>query len=311
MREIGNKFYEVRIIPIEFHNMTKFFCVLGNEINVKDNDGKVENWELIGQAFASSKQHYQISVLNKIPGEFTPRVYRPVLHGIGVGMNVIRYSQNSQEIVNHRSRFDYYGNNESVINSSVQQLAILTRKLESIFNTVHPVENNLTAYGHEIRNLLILASTEVEAQFRGILMGNDIQPLSKKFNRIDFNRLFSVLRLQTYSVKLAYFPDLPVVSPFKNWTLEGSERVDSWYDDYNAVKHDRESNMSRATLLSALEATTALCVLLLAQYGWNIPYWNERVSSFFELTSSPAWEFDDCYLPPIQQMPWESKKLVL
>src|SRR6202000_970508 len=54
------------------------------------------------------------------------------------------------------------------------QLTVLVRRLDEVCQTVHPEEPNLRAYGHEIRNLLMLACTEVESQWRGVLLANGL-----------------------------------------------------------------------------------------------------------------------------------------
>jgi hypothetical protein len=43
------------------------------------------------------------------------------------------------------------------------QLTALTRQLDRICQTVHPTRDTFATYGHDIRNLLILACTEVES----------------------------------------------------------------------------------------------------------------------------------------------------
>ena len=50
---------------------------------------------------------------------------------------------------------------ENVIAVSIGQLLTLTSQLQGICQTVHPDIENFKAYGHNIRNLLILACTEV------------------------------------------------------------------------------------------------------------------------------------------------------
>ncbi len=45
------------------------------------------------------------------------------------------------------------------------QLAVFGRMLERIFQTVFPASENMAAFGHDIRNLLLLAAMEVEAQW--------------------------------------------------------------------------------------------------------------------------------------------------
>src|SRR5271166_5540495 len=61
------------------------------------------------------------------------------------------------------------------------QLTLLVRKLEVVCQTVQPSENTLKVYGNEIRNLLILAATEVEMHWRGILSANRLS--ASQFNR--------------------------------------------------------------------------------------------------------------------------------
>jgi hypothetical protein len=64
---------------------------------------------------------------------------------------------------------------KTYIASARGQLVSLKRKLETICQTVQPSEKTLDlVYGHEIRNLLILAATEVETHWRGILIANGV-----------------------------------------------------------------------------------------------------------------------------------------
>ena len=49
------------------------------------------------------------------------------------------------------------------------QLDALIEQFKLICQTVHPEGENLNAFGHDIRNLLILACTEVEAQWKNVL----------------------------------------------------------------------------------------------------------------------------------------------
>lgn len=52
------------------------------------------------------------------------------------------------------------------------QLVSLISRLQQICQTIHPTLATYQTYGHEIRNLLILACTEIEAQWKGILKAN-------------------------------------------------------------------------------------------------------------------------------------------
>jgi len=55
------------------------------------------------------------------------------------------------------------------------QLTVLTRQLDRICQTVHPTMQTFETFGHDIRNLLILACTEVEAHWRGVLAANGVR----------------------------------------------------------------------------------------------------------------------------------------
>lgn len=56
---------------------------------------------------------------------------------------------------------------------AVGQPVALTTRLERICEVVHPSNSTFDAFGHEIRNLLILACTEVESQWRDPLELNN------------------------------------------------------------------------------------------------------------------------------------------
>jgi hypothetical protein len=55
------------------------------------------------------------------------------------------------------------------VTESFVSLHILLKKLEELFETVEPTEANLTAYGHKIREILLLACMEVESSWSAVL----------------------------------------------------------------------------------------------------------------------------------------------
>jgi hypothetical protein len=73
------------------------------------------------------------------------------------------------------------------------QLASLTNKLIEICRTVHPAEATFHVYGHEICNLLILACTEVEVHWRGVLEANG---RSGRFNTNTYVALQKAMKLR-------------------------------------------------------------------------------------------------------------------
>lgn len=156
------------------------------------------------------------------------------------------------------------GQHRSSIQESNGQLVALKDQIERIFRVVQPDPFTMDVFGHDIRNLLILASTEVEAHWKAVLIANG----SSAKNTNDYVRLTVAMRLDEYSVSLPFYPWLKPVSPFANWNGSKSPTQDlQWYHAYNLVKHDREENFKRATMRSALHALCGCFVMMCAQFG--------------------------------------------
>lgn len=215
------------------------------------------------------------------PGEYFPRMARP------------------QSIVPERSPGRNPDRSPSAINArttSTGQLHTLIQQLQEICRVVHPIDQNLNAYGHEIRNLLIIACTEVEAQWKSVLVANGQQPK----NRLDYVKLSPAMKLDKYRVALPWYPWLDPIAPFDQWmpTRPGEKQHLPWYDAYNDAKHDREQNFAEATLGHAIKALTASFVMLCAQYGLDFVRTGEQAQDvFFRLISWPTWQPSEIYIP--------------
>ena len=220
------------------------------------------------------------------PGEFYPRIARPLEQhpnespGIYPGIELIR---------------------DKVVNAQ-GQLVALALNLENICQVVHPTGPNLEAFGHEIRNLLILACTEAEAHWRGVLEENSISPSNgRDFTTVDYVKLTDAMRLKDYGARFPYYPWLPVMRPFEIWGTTGSPTKElPWYASYNAIKHDREKEFARATLLHAFHAVTACAIMVYAQYGMTerVSFFVGRLNNFVEITEVPRWSPADVYIHP-------------
>ena len=175
------------------------------------------------------------------------------------------------------------------------QLDALIEQFKDICQTVHPEAGNLNAFGHDIRNLLILACTEVEAQWKNILTSNSYSRSERMNIRDDYAKLLAAMKLNEYQVELTWYPWIGTVSPFEAWATNGSL---PWYRDYNKVKHDRITNFGRATLSNAMDAVAGCFVMLCAQYGWDFARrGHEASSAFFRLIRGPAWRPEEVYVP--------------
>jgi hypothetical protein len=104
--------------------------------------------------------------------------------------------------------------NKVLIETGRGQLVALREQLERIFRTVHPTRKNFGAYGHEIRNLLLLAATEVEAHWRGILKANGVDGTTTN----DYVKLLPAMKLDEYAIGLPFYPWLPPIKPFSGWS---------------------------------------------------------------------------------------------
>jgi len=184
--------------------------------------------------------------------------------------------------------------------TSTGQLHALIGQLEQICRVVHPGKgDNDYVFGHEIRNILILASTEVELQWKTIMAANGVKK-RKLRNTHNYVQLARPLKLGEYSVEFPYYPWLKPVTPFEKWGRgQHPSKELGWYSAYNKVKHDREAYFAKATLEHAFEAITAFFVLLCAQYGWDFALKGDAASrAFLRLRDGPKWSHSEIYLPP-------------
>lgn len=210
------------------------------------------------------------------PAEYYPRIARPDALGDGqmpTAPNIdLSYAANSKA-----------------------QLLLLVRRLENICLAVQPSATTLEVYGHEIRNLLILAATEAEMHWRGVLKANraDVKP---RLTTSDYVKLLTPLKLGDYEIRFRGYPDLPPVLPFENWSPAEPTQSLPWYAAYHAVKHNREEEFERGTLAHAFSAVAACTAMFVAQFGWHHiggPVMNTVA------VQTPRWEVGEMYLPRV------------
>lgn len=218
--------------------------------------------------------------LRVAPGEHNPRIARPLYgaHGDWGDWSPSLHTE------------------PEVVAASRGQARTLLRLLERICQTVQPGPNTFAVFGHDIRNLLILASTEVEAHWRGILVANGAQ--RRRFSTNDYVLLAEVLGLRDFAVRFPAFPALEPIRPFEGWGLGDNPTNDlPWYAAYNAVKHNREEEFGQASLKNAFTALSACAVLLSAQYGRGGLGRQTDLSAFFHFVERPNWPICETYVP--------------
>jgi hypothetical protein len=139
-------------------------------------------------------------------------------------------------------------------------------RLRKIFSFVEPGKANLSSYGSEIRTLLILACTEVEAQLKHVLKANEYPGKDKGWRTKDYEKLRTVMLLDEYRVRLTRY-HIGELSPFSDWDEDEPTKSLPWYDAYNNVKHDRLNLRHKGTLAMAIDAVAALAIVAAAKYG--------------------------------------------
>lgn len=191
-------------------------------------------------------------------------------------------------------------------------------RLQDVFRYVEPTSSNFATYGHETRDLLILACNEVESGWRAVLRENGYERRDgrgavvdpKRWNaENDYLKCRDALRLDEWVVKVVGRSRIGLVQPFAGWAPSNPL---SWYQAYNHVKHDREQNFAEATLRTCIDACAAVAIMIWAQFGsWTInrafdplyilqyssPTESNVVDTFY-LQTEPTWAVRDYYAPP-------------
>jgi len=219
-----------------------------------------EQWMLVRAPFAAN-QYY-------------PRIHRPIYSG-----------PTDLHMRNNASHLKPPINLENA-SGAIFQLASLINSVRSIFQVVNPDSSNLETYGIEIRNLLIAASTEFEAQCKGVMKANGHQ--RKKWNTNEYVKLLGPMKLSDYTVKISPYAKIKNRRPFDGWNSDTPTESLKWYDAYNATKHDREVNFHLATLENAIDAVAACAIMLFAQYG-RFPVKDPIVDYMVSIVEKPNW----------------------
>lgn len=230
--------------------------------------------------FPDSKFHK----LKLAPGEYFPRMARP---------------RSTWFEASPGTNPDTSATARNVRTTSTGQLHALIQELQNLCRVVHPIESNFDTYGHAIRNIIIIACTEVEAYWKNILLANGVSAKKAK-NRDHYVKLSPAMKLDAYRVSLPWYPWLDPIAPFKKWTIpdKGQKQCLPWYDAYNAIKHDRERKFANAKLIHAISSVTACFVMLCAQYGNDFVKTGAAAESvFFRLVEAPKWAPSEIYVP--------------
>jgi hypothetical protein len=160
------------------------------------------------------------------------------------------------------------GQTDAELKDAEQALLLLVQRLDELLLYIEPSSTTLDTYGHKTRELLILACTEIEAQWKYFmrLAGSSEPP--RGFTTNDYVRLVEPLFLAELEVTLPRYKGVAPVRPFFGWDSNPSPtKTLPWYFSYNKTKHDRSAHFSEASLQRCIEAVAACFVLFSVRFG--------------------------------------------
>ncbi|PZD60705.1 hypothetical protein [Pantoea ananatis] len=184
--------------------------------------------------------------------------------------------------------------------------------LTEIFRTLEPEPGNFNAYGNSIRELLIIACTEVEYLLKSILRSNIPEINCRNLSTKDYVKISPILKLNHYRISLPFYPELGFFSPFENWNQDQPTASLSWYCAYNSVKHDRGNSKNKATLEMLINAIAAIHILLESQYGEELFEfrYQHTFRTIFHTEKRPEWYFNEINCPILDRegVIWNKQK---
>lgn len=145
----------------------------------------------------------------------------------------------------------------------IRSLALLQDDLFALFDYVEPADENRACYSFRIHSLLLRTCVELEANCKAILLANEYAAKGDWSMR-DYMKIEGSHRLSSYQVRIPQWSGAHKTrAPFQAWK-QGGEL--SWYQAYNATKHDRYKAFKQANLDHLVDAFCGLLVVLSAQF---------------------------------------------
>lgn len=235
--------------------------------------------------------------INLNPGESYTGIYRPVLTS-----KVVRHCD--EDLNNDKPAYKAYADlvitNVSEYFNVLNQLEILLDDLISLFKVVAPQKENIKTFGHEIRNIIMLSCSEVDAMMMNILRKNEVKSKGRHYNTNDYVQLIRPLRLKDYVLKIKKFDNLGCFQPFIKWSVRNPSTSLKWYYAYNLIKHDRSLNFHKANIYNALNSVMALAIVIISQYGYRNELWSEKIGKIIKVEKEPLWNIKEFYVPKFE-----------
>lgn len=210
------------------------------------------------------------------PGQYHPRIFRP------------RNQPGTGKMYSHPWT------------DSVKAVRNILSRLEQVFQVIEPRKKNDRVFGHELRQLLILACTEVESSCKAIMKANGYAPpATAQWKTADYVKLVQPLHLAAWEIALTRSPRYRRFSPFQGWNSTTPTQSLPWYHAYNQTKHDREGHLADATLKHVIYAAGAAYLMVWAQFGqFGFRRLGLTEVDAFQVGKMPVYPLNEHYVPP-------------
>lgn len=275
----------------EDHNASLWHSISDfGDIDLEEVVEKVANTSSSLSAYKKNWCNYRLKRLKLNYGQCYHSIYRPIFAEY---FFTDYFSSRQNENIPAETYKDLPITNHNEYSNQLRQLEIILDDIEEVFKVVAPHSNQFSVYGHAIRNIIILACTELDARMQSILVSNGLQSIGRHFEMLDYYKLKEALKLDEYELSFYRYGDLGTFSPFSTW--ESNEQL-KWYKAYNNIKHNREKHFAEAKLFNAINAVMAYAIILIAQYGYRNDLWGETVGKIIHINKEPTWNLEDLYI---------------
>jgi hypothetical protein len=218
-------------------------------------------------------------------------------------------------------RHNKYSSNASTY---IRSYMILHNELIELLNYIEPASGNLKTYSLKVQDLMVRVCTELESNFKSILSLNKYSRKTSSMTIRDYYMLQYSHQIGNYSVKFPIWSGNvmdAVRQPFRGWWQPDDKEKPwklGWYQSYNLTKHDKANNLNEASLENLIDAFSALCIVISAQYMdtvFTLRYeplvvtsgyqdgFDDAIGGYFGIKYAGMWPDDEYY-----DFDWESLK---
>ena len=146
------------------------------------------------------------------------------------------------------------------MNNYFRYYLLLENKFVSTLNYVELAKENFSTYSVEYAHQLLAIGSELDTFFKIYCGFNS----GERKNIIDYTQYIINAYPEIASQKVAINNTEIVISPYKewiSWNPNNAKNLLEWWNAYNLVKHNRQENISKASMENVVNALAALYLI--------------------------------------------------